>query len=199
MLREIERSGAVARAANRRLTGGTQLPELTVVKRIGTDEDGVPLASPVAWTGPEPAPLMRLADEGVEALPLGARAAARLVTLDTGEIEARVIRRLDPSGERVVGVFERDREGGRVVPADRRNRIEYRIAERDTSDAGNGELVIAEVLPKARFGLPEGAHRRAARADATPAQSACWRSLPSGIPHEFPAPRRSPRPKGRHR
>ncbi len=154
MLRQIERSGAVTRAANRRLTGGPPLPELTVVERIGADEDGVPLARPVAWPGPDPPPVLRLSEEGGEALPVGARAAARLVTLDSGEIEARVIRRLDPGDERVVGVFERDREGGRVIPADRRNKTEYRIVERDAAGADGGELVVAEILPVARFGLP---------------------------------------------
>jgi ribonuclease R len=187
MLRQIERSGAVARAANRRLTGGTQLPELTVVERIGADEDGVPLASPVAWTGPEPAPLLRLTDEGVEALPLGARAAARLVTLDTGEIEARVIRRLDPGGERIVGVFEKDRDGGRIVPADRRNRAEYRIAERDTGDAGNGELVIAEVLPKARFGLPRARIVERLGSMTDPGAISLLAIASFAIPTEFPA------------
>ncbi len=187
MLRQIERSGVVARAANRRLAGGTQLPELTVIERIGADEDGVPLASPVAWTGPEPAPLLRLADEGVEAMPLGGRAAARLVTLDTGEIEARVIRRLDPGGERIVGVFEKDREGGRVVPADRRNRAEYRIAERDTGDAGNGELVIAEVLPKARFGLPRARIVERLGSMTDPGAISLLAIASFAIPTEFPA------------
>ena len=154
MLRQIERSGAVSRAANRRLTGGMQLPELTVIEGVGADSDGVPLVSPVAWPGPDSAPLLRLAEAGGETLPIGTRAAARLVTLDNGEIEARIIRRLDPGGERVVGVYQRDREGGRVVPADRRNKAEYRVAERDGADAVDGELVVAEVLTKARFGLP---------------------------------------------
>ncbi|HEV7994884.1 MAG TPA: ribonuclease R, partial [Stellaceae bacterium] len=115
VLRQIERSGAVTRAANRRLVGGTPLPEVTVVERFGTDEDGVPLARPVAWPGPDPGPILRLADEAGEALPLGARAAARLVALETGEIEARVLRRLDRGGDRVVGVFRQDRDGGRVT------------------------------------------------------------------------------------
>jgi ribonuclease R len=154
MLRQIERSGGVIRAANRRLSGGPALPELAVVERVGADEDGVPLARPVAWPGSDPAPILRLAEDGGDALPLGARAAVRLVTLDSGEIEGRVIRRLDPGGERVVGVFERDREGGRVVPADRRKKTDYRVAAVESAGAGQGELVLAEILPAARLGLP---------------------------------------------
>ena len=71
MLRQIERSGAVSRAANRRLTGGMQLPELTVVEGVGADSDGVPLVSPVAWPGPDSPPLLRLAEAGGETLPIG--------------------------------------------------------------------------------------------------------------------------------
>ena len=153
MLRQIERSGSVSRAANRRLVGGPPIPEITIVERIGTDEDGVPLARPIAWPGSDPAPTLRLI-EGGEAISVGARASARLITLETGEIEARIMRRLDPGGERVVGILQKEREGGRVVPVDRRNKTEYRCAERDAGGADDGEIVVAEILPAARFGLP---------------------------------------------
>jgi ribonuclease R len=60
MLRNIERSGAVARAANRRFVAAPPLPEVTAIERIGSDEDGLALARPVAWPGPEPAPILRI-------------------------------------------------------------------------------------------------------------------------------------------
>ena len=199
MLRQIERSGAVSRAANRRLTGGMQLPELTVVEGVGADSDGVPLVSPVAWPGPDSAPLLRLAEAGGETLPIGTRAAARLVTLDNGEIEARIIRRLDPGGERVVGVYERDREGGRYSagrspqqgrvpggPTRRRRRSGRRTGRR--RGAAEGPLWFA-----ARTRSSNGSGAR-----PIPAQSACWRSLrltfrPSSRPRRSPKPRPPPR------
>ncbi len=64
MLRQIERSGSVSRAANRRLVGGPPIPEITIVERIGTDEDGVPLARPIAWPGSDPPPILRLIEGG---------------------------------------------------------------------------------------------------------------------------------------
>src|SRR5579883_2037881 len=64
MLRRIERSGAVTRTPARRLTAGQTLPEIAVIERIGSDEDGTPLATPVAWSGPAPAPLVRIDSEG---------------------------------------------------------------------------------------------------------------------------------------
>src|SRR6185437_8297817 len=84
----------------------------------------------------------------------GERAAARLTLLETGEIEARIIRKLGPAGERLVAVYQLGRDGGRLVPADRRNRSEYRVAARDTAGAADGELVVAEAPPAARFGAP---------------------------------------------
>src|SRR5690349_15819145 len=80
MLRNIERSGAVTRAANRRFVAAPPLPEVTVIERIGSDEDGLALARPVAWPGPEPAPILRIIETGAsEVLNVGERAAARLV------------------------------------------------------------------------------------------------------------------------
>ena len=78
MLRDIERSGAVTRAANRRFAPAARLPEVTVIERFGSDEDGVALARPVAWSGPDPAPTLRLVETGSsESLTIGERAAAR--------------------------------------------------------------------------------------------------------------------------
>jgi ribonuclease R len=186
MLRQIERSGSVTRAANRRLVGGPPIPEVTVVERFGTDEDGVPLARPVAWPGPDPAPVVRLAEEGGEAIPVGGRAAARLVSLETGEIEARIMRRLDSGGERIVGVFQKDREGGRVVPADRRNKTEYRVAEGDSGGADDGELVVARELALRRLGLPRASVVERLGAPSAPGAISLLAIASFDIPTEFP-------------
>src|SRR5271168_697354 len=186
MLRQIERSGAVGRAANRRLVGERPIPAVAVVERTGSDQDGVPLVRPVDWPDPGSAPILRLTEEAGEALPLGARAAARLVTLETGEIEAQILRRLDPSGGRVVGVFQKDREGGRVVPTDRRNKTEYRVSERDASGAGDGELVVAEELAARRLGLPRARIIERLGSPADPGAISLLAIASFDIPTEFP-------------
>jgi ribonuclease R len=81
------------------------------------------------------------------------RAALRDLLRATGAIEARTSRMLSPAGPPIVGIFYRGREGGNVVPADRRNRNEYRVAERDTGKAQDDELVRAEQLSTARTGF----------------------------------------------
>jgi ribonuclease R len=155
MLRELERSGAVTRVADRRFIAAAPLPEVTVIERFGSDEDGVALARPIAWPGPDAAPILRLVESVADSsLAIGERAAARLIPRETGDIEARVIRKLEPDGRRIIGTFENTREGGRLVPADRRDRNDYRVAARDTNGAGSGELVVAEQVSGGRMGPP---------------------------------------------
>jgi ribonuclease R len=51
-------------------------------------------------------------------------------------------------------VFRRAHDGGRVVPADRRDRAEYVVEPGNTAGATDGELVTAEPLPARRYGPP---------------------------------------------
>ncbi len=161
---------------------------MTVIERIGADEDGVPLARPVAWSGPEPAPLLRLAEAGGEAFPIGARAAARLVTLETGEIEARIIRRLDSGGERVVGVFRaRSRRWPawcRPTAATRPNTGSSNATPAAPTRASwsSPRSCRPRALARREPASSSGSGRRPIRA-----RSACWRSPSFDIPTEFPA------------
>src|SRR6516225_3740697 len=75
------------------------------------------------------------------------REALRDLLRETGEIGARTVRALDLASAPIVGVFYRGREGGKVVPADRRNRNEYRVVEREVGGADDGELVRVEQIP----------------------------------------------------
>jgi ribonuclease R len=80
------------------------------------------------------------------------RAALRNVLRESGWSEARTIPTRASPGTPTVGVFYRALQGGKVVPADRRNRVEYRVPERDAYGAKDGELVVVEPLAGARLG-----------------------------------------------
>ena len=58
----------------------------------------------------------------------------------------------DDRGDRVVGVFHRVRDGGRIVPVDRRDRAEYEVEAAHIHGAVDGELVAADALPARRYG-----------------------------------------------
>src|SRR6266550_8793943 len=151
----IERTRPAIRSGRRPRAVAPLPPEATVVERLGSDEDGVPLVRPLAWPRSDPAPVLRLGETGLtEPFPIGARAAAQLVQRQTGEIEARIIRVLGPASSRIVGVFHRGADGGNVVPVDRRNRTEYRVMERDAGGAGDGELVTVEESSTANVRFP---------------------------------------------
>src|SRR6267378_4532760 len=130
----IERTRPVIRNGRRSLSAAPLPPEATVVERLGSDEDGVPLVRPVGWPGSDPVPVLRL--------------------IETGLSEGGIIRVLGPANNRVVGVFHRDANGGSVVPVDRRNRAEYRVTEPDAGGASDGELVTVEESATARVRYP---------------------------------------------
>jgi len=132
------------------------LPPIAVVEATGLDQDGDMLARLVGNSPIEPPPAIRLISGvvGSIALAAGERAVARIVRLDDGTYAATVIRRVASAGEKVLGIFHPGRDGGRIVPTDRRQKTEYRVKAEDALDALEGELVLAEMASGGRLGLP---------------------------------------------
>ena len=188
LMRDAERSGIVGRTGNRRFADAPPFPEVTVVERFGSDEDGVALARPVAWPGPETAPVLRLGGDGeAGSLMIGERAVARLVELDTGDVEARIIRRLEPAGKRIIGTFRNTREGGRLIAADRRDRTEYRVPPGDAAGTADGELVVAEQLSTPRLAAPRARIVERLGTASDPGAVSRLAIATYDIPTEFPA------------
>jgi len=155
LLRRIERSGRMVRNAGK-FTAAPPLPQMMPVERVDTDPDGIPLVRPTAWAGAGEAPLYRLT-AGAADLPLGRRAVARLVPHESGDVEAQIVTATPESGTgRIVGGFRRGHDGGVVVPADRRDRNEYRIAPSAAAGVADGELVAIVELPARRYGPKQG-------------------------------------------
>jgi ribonuclease R len=184
MLRAIERSGEVARAGDRKFIAGEALSDILPIERFANDTDGTPLVRPVGDKRTD-APSFRLIGAAGDELVVGDKALARLIRRDTGEVEAEIIRRLDPSGARVVGVFRRSRDGGVIVAADRRNRSEYHVLAHDAAGLADDELVIAEELPSRQFGKRARIIERLGPANAPGAISRMM-IAEFEIPAEFP-------------
>ena len=156
MLAELEEDGSIRRGRGRRFSAGNQLPSVTVLEIVGFDSDGEAVVKPTDERLSDQAPRIRLALDGGRgrAPGLGDRILARLSRQSSGAYTARIMRVLDRRPSRVFGVFRADRNGGRLEPADRRYKSQFLIAETNTGEAKDGELVACETLSGRAFGLP---------------------------------------------
>jgi ribonuclease R len=187
LIKEVERGGSVERGAKRRLTAIEDLPEIGIVEITGLDVDGEMLGRPLAWREAEGAPqIYVVAERGAPALGVGERAVVRFSRLDRHRYEAHIIRALGGAPDRVLGVFHRDRDGGRLEPTDRKLRTEFRITEADAAGAGDGEIVLVEVLPARRLGLPQARVVERIGDSADPRSFSLIAIHAHGIPTGFP-------------
>jgi ribonuclease R len=174
------------RRGGQRRIGAPPLSTIVVVERFGSDRDGLPLARVIDRAEGLPRNA-RIVETGCrDDMPIGGRAVAQLTVRDTGEIEARIVRRLDPPGGRIVGVMHAGAEGSWLLPADRRHRTEYRIEERDAAGAGDGELVVAEPLLGVRSGPPRARIIARLGLASAPGAFSLIAIAAAGIPTEFP-------------
>jgi ribonuclease R len=156
LLRALAAEGEAAPAGHRRYRAPGRLPEAMVVQITGTDPDGEALARPVAWEGGGPPPLILMAPErrSRPALAPGERVLVRLRPIGPGRYEGRTLKRLTDAPARIVGVFRpHPGGGGRIVPTDRRAKAEWTVPRGEEGEAEAGEIVRAEPLPSAPFGL----------------------------------------------
>ncbi|MCV3269920.1 ribonuclease R [Roseobacter sinensis] len=189
VLKELETDGHLEKR-KRSYQDPDRLPPVSVLQVIGPDAQGDLFAKPMEWHGEgvEPAVLIvtRASDP---ALGAGDRILARL-TLVKGEAhhyEARLIRRIGTNPLRVLGIFRKTAEGGRILPVDKGQDREWTVAAGATHGAQDGELVEAEQAgPKGRMGLPRA--RVVARlGDPSAAKAVSLIAIHQhGIPDAFP-------------
>jgi ribonuclease R len=158
LLKEIERSGPVERTHHRRLAPTGALPEIAVIEVIAIDAEGEPVVRLLGSDPDGPVPTIRLAAgrQGGDANPgVGERAIARFRRQNDGSYQAAIVRRIEPQGERVLGVYKAEGDGGgRIMPTARRNKNTYRVRANEGLNAVDGDIVLAEPLPVPRLGLP---------------------------------------------
>jgi len=155
MLRELEGEGVLPR---RRSKGGTgALPPVTVLEILAPDAQGDLFARAVEWRNEGPAPrILFLTRSDDPALGEGDRVLARIEAIrgPDYDYQARLMRKIGTNPARILGVFRKSAEGGRVVPIDKGADRDWRVSAHDSADAQDGELVHAEPLGKGRFGPP---------------------------------------------
>ncbi|RID93007.1 ribonuclease R [Gemmobacter lutimaris] len=155
LLKEMEQEGGIQKRKRQFREAGT-LPPVSILRLLPPDAAGDLFARPNEWEG-EDAPLIHvIARTGDPALGQGDRILARLEKVE-GEAhayEARLIRKLGTSAIRVLGIFRRSHEGGRILPIDKGADKEWRVPPGLTLEAEDGELVEAEQAGPKRLGLP---------------------------------------------
>ena len=157
ILRELEAEGHLQKR-NRSYRDPDKLPPVSVLQISGTNDDGDLFARPLEWQGEGAAPnilmILRASDP---ALGEGDRVLGRLTEVQGEDYsyEARLIRRIGTNPRRVLGVFRKTAEGGRILPIDKGDAKEWSVPAGATNGAKDGELVEGEQSgPKGRMGLP---------------------------------------------
>jgi ribonuclease R len=156
LLRAMEADGDLERRPRRERAPGS-LPPVTVVEALAPDALGDVFARPLEWPGEGAPPrILMVTQPGDPALGPGDRILARLspVEGDGHAYEGRVIRRLQAAAQRILGVFRKSGEGGRILPVDKGEDREWIVPRDMLMGARDGELVEAEPDGPRSIGLP---------------------------------------------
>ncbi|MCP3971446.1 MAG: ribonuclease R [Rhodobacteraceae bacterium] len=203
MLKELEADGHLEK---RRMTyrDPDKLPPVAVLQVEAPNADGDLFARPLEWQGEAPEPRVLVMPRASDpALGQGDRILARLTEVNARDhtYQARLIRRIGQNPRRVLGVFRKGAEGGRIVPIDKGADREWRVAGDATYGAKDGELVEAEQSgPKNRLGLPSARITARLGDPSAPRAVSLIAIHQHGIPDDFPdetiAEADAARPKG---
>jgi len=165
LLRELVDQGAVKKSGRKTVTETDTLPATLIADITGRDRDGELIAKPAEWDEAEQSepPRIRIhtprhARPGAAA-GVGDRALLRIERVGDGDgasYRGRVIKVLDHAKARVLGIFRSlPGGGGRLIPVDKKQAgRELSIAETDSREAKDGDLVSVDLLRGRGFGLP---------------------------------------------
>lgn len=189
ILRELEAEGHLQKR-KKTYRDPDKLPPVSMLQVLAPSSDGDLYARPLEWQGEGTEPLLLVVPRaGDPALGKGDRILARVqdVQGESHDYEARLIRRIGQNPGRILGVFRKTAEGGRILPIDKGEGKEWLVPAGAVNDARDGELVEGEQSgPKGRLGLPRA--RVVARlGDPTAPKAVSLIAIHQhGIPDRFP-------------
>jgi len=158
LLREMEDEGHLERR-RKSYRDPDRLPPVAVMEITEPDEEGNLHARPVEWDGAGAPPrALYIPRRSDPALAPGERILARL--RETGDLqtpyEARLLKRLAGAPRRMLGIFRRGTDGGRLLPLEKGDTREWIVPAGARGGAEEGELVEAERTgPRAAMGVPK--------------------------------------------
>jgi ribonuclease R len=189
VLKELEAEGQLEKR-KRSYQDPDSLPPVSVLVVTGPDGQGDLFAKPMEWQGEGVEPVVLVIPRAADpALGEGDRILARLTAVKNEDhhYEARLIRRIGTNPKKVLGIFRKATEGGRIVPIDKGADREWIVAADVTHGARDGELVEAEQAgPKGRMGLPRARIVERLGDPSAPKAVSLIAIHQHGIPDEFP-------------
>ncbi|WP_375260386.1 ribonuclease R [Palleronia sp.] len=189
MLKELEEEGHLEKRKKTYRDPDT-LPPVSVCEVMRPDADGDLHAKPLEWTGDGPEPRILIVERQSDAaLGAGDRVLLRLTQVKAGDhaYEGRLIRKLNRTAMRMLGIFRQGAEGGRIVPIEKGSDKEWLVRPGDTHGAHEGELVEAErVGSKDRMGLPRARILDRLGDPSEPKSVSLIAIAQHGIPDHFP-------------
>ena len=191
LLKELEAEGHLEKR-KRSYSDPDRLPPVSVLQVRPPDDNGDLFAKPMEWHGEGVEPTVLVIPRASDpALGEGDRILARLTLVHEADhnYEARLIRRIGANPKRILGVFRKRSEGGRIVPIDKSAGTEWTVAEGAILGAKDGELVEAEQAgPKGRMGLPKARIVERLGDPSAPKAVSLIAIHQHGIPDDFPDP-----------
>lgn len=147
LLAAMVEDGALHAAGRRSFALPQAPPHTGVIEALRLDRAGDLIAKAVGDGDPYGPELIVKARKGEPALAIGGRALARIEKTANG-YEARIIKNFDAARARTFGVFHALGKGGRIEPASRKEREDYLVEGQHAGGATDGDLVMAEPLPR---------------------------------------------------
>ncbi len=189
ILKELEAEGHLEKR-KRSYRDPDRLPPVSVLQVKAPNTDGDLFARPLEWHGEGVEPIVLLITRASDpALGEGDRILARLTVVheEDHNYEARLIRRIGTNPRKIVGIFRKGAEGGRIVPIDKAGQNEWLVPEGALLGAKDGELVEAEQAgPKNRMGLPRARIVERLGDPTAPKAVSLIAIHQHGIPDDFP-------------
>ncbi len=189
ILKELEAEGHLEKR-KRSYRDPDRLPPVSVLQVKAPNADGDLFARPLEWHGEGVEPIVLIIARASDpALGEGDRILARLTVVheEDHNYEARLIRRIGTNPRKIVGIFRKGAEGGRIVPIDKTGQTEWLVHDGAVLGAKDGELVEAEQAgPKNRMGLPRARIVERLGDPSAPKAVSLIAIHQHGIPDDFP-------------
>ena len=189
LLKELEAEGHLEKR-KKTYRDPDRLPPVSVLQVKAPNPDGDLFARALEWHGEGVEPIILVIPRASDpALGEGDRILARLQVVheEDHNYEARLIRRIGTNPRKVVGIFAKSSEGGRIKPIDKGSEKEWVVAPDATGGARDGELVEAEQAgPAGRMGLPRARIVERLGDPSAPRAVSLIAIHQHGIPDDFP-------------